>query len=321
MKYFFILLLLTPLVALAGDPFIGQIVPECPNSICRACDLVTLADNLLRFFVALSVFVASLMFAYAGFLYVTASANKNNFETAKKIFWNVFLGFIFILTAWLIIDISLRVLTGNSLNVMTQIQCVDFEASAGGTGGGYVPSPGTPPSVGNPVGGGGTAGSSNAGLGNVDSNTNYDPGMGGDNGPEVDARGRPIVTAQDYLNCRNAGGTAASCPPITVAAPQDGGIGLTEQFTWPELAGRYGLPADTRFMASDRYGCYRSNPSTRYNGSTPCYYGHTPRGTYSIDVARCSRTNWESSTRCTLGTRSYGNQVPMQTKPTPVGGG
>ncbi len=148
------ILIVAPAVALAGDPFIGQIVPECPNSICRACDLVTLADNLLRFFVALSVFVASLMFAYAGFLYVTASANKNNFETAKKIFWNVFLGFIFILTAWLIIDISLRVLTGNSLNVMTQIQCVDFEASAGSTGGGYVPAPGTPPTVGNPVGGG-----------------------------------------------------------------------------------------------------------------------------------------------------------------------
>ncbi len=152
------ILFLTPLIALAGDTsFVGQIVPECPDSICRACDLVTLADNLLRFFVALSVFVASLMFAYAGFLYVTASANKNNLETAKKIFWNVFLGFIFILTAWLIVDISLRVLTGNSLNVMTQIQCVDFEATAGGAGA-YVPAPGTPPVVGNPVGGGGEQG-------------------------------------------------------------------------------------------------------------------------------------------------------------------
>jgi hypothetical protein len=103
--------------------------------------------------VMLAVFVATLMFAYAGFLYVTASANKANIETAKKVFSSVFLGLIFILTAWLIIDLSLRVLTGTKdLNVLTQIQCVDFVGASATNPTGYQQSPGVTPSVNNPVG-------------------------------------------------------------------------------------------------------------------------------------------------------------------------
>lgn len=81
------------------------------------CDLVTLVDNLLDFGVYLAALVATVMFVYAGFLYVTASARQENISQAKSIFGKVFLGFVVILTGWLIVNIILDVTTGDDINV------------------------------------------------------------------------------------------------------------------------------------------------------------------------------------------------------------
>jgi len=75
----------------------------------QACDLVRVFDNLLRFAVYFATAIATLMFAYAGFLYVTASASQSNLENARKIFGNVFIGLVFILGAWLIINLVMNV--------------------------------------------------------------------------------------------------------------------------------------------------------------------------------------------------------------------
>ena len=73
--------LLFPLAAYA------MLVPCAGGSACQACHLVSLFNNVLQFAVILSSAVATVMFAYAGFLYVTASANQNNISKAHGIFW------------------------------------------------------------------------------------------------------------------------------------------------------------------------------------------------------------------------------------------
>ncbi|MEN9389958.1 MAG: hypothetical protein RLZZ283_58, partial [Candidatus Parcubacteria bacterium] len=138
----------------------GPIVPECTTwgGICQACDVITLIDNVLKFMVAFTSVIATLMFLYAGILYVTAAAKPANIDSAKKIFTSVLFGFVIVLVAWLAIDIVLRVFTGQNLNVLTQIECVEFsevtgtyldtgEVGGGGvTGGGGNPTtPTTPP--------------------------------------------------------------------------------------------------------------------------------------------------------------------------------
>ncbi|MEK7063758.1 MAG: transglycosylase SLT domain-containing protein [Patescibacteria group bacterium] len=131
--------LLMPSFTLAADTsFLGNIVPQCPSfngthDICRACDLVYLADNLIKFFAAASVLVASLMFAYAGFLYVTAAANEPNLKAAKTVFGNVFIGLILVLVAWLVVDLVLRSLSNQSLNVLTEIQCLEYADTVSST--------------------------------------------------------------------------------------------------------------------------------------------------------------------------------------------
>lgn len=115
-----------PMTIFAWAP--GQpIVPQCygsPNGpYCQACDFMNLINNLLAFAVYFSAFVATIMFAYAGFLYVTAASNQENLTKAKSIFGKVLLGFFFVLTAWLLIDIVLSVFTNKSFGFWTSINC------------------------------------------------------------------------------------------------------------------------------------------------------------------------------------------------------
>jgi len=71
---------------------------------CQFCDLVKLADDSLDFAVYFTVFVATLLFAYAGFLYVTAAGDTGKISTATGIFGKVVIGMIIVLTAWLVVD-------------------------------------------------------------------------------------------------------------------------------------------------------------------------------------------------------------------------
>ena len=114
MRFFIlpILSFLVPTLALAADTTIlgGPIVPACETwgGICQACDVITLIDNILKFMVAFTTVIATLMFLYAGILYVTAAAKPANIDAAKKIFTTVLFGFVIVLSAWLIIDAAAR---------------------------------------------------------------------------------------------------------------------------------------------------------------------------------------------------------------------
>lgn len=123
-------LLFLPLTTLAAG-----IVPDCglgaSQYMCQACHLAALTHNILVWLVSLAVAAATLMFAYAGFLYVTAAANHGNIDSAKRIFGQVLLGLILVLTAWLIIDLTLRVFTNQSFQVLTTFQCVKAELVGG----------------------------------------------------------------------------------------------------------------------------------------------------------------------------------------------
>lgn len=77
---------------------------------CSFCDLIQLASRVLNIFMYASIFVATLMFVYAGILYLTSGPNPNNIGKAHRIFWDVLLGFVFVLAAWLIVDIALKVM-------------------------------------------------------------------------------------------------------------------------------------------------------------------------------------------------------------------
>jgi|GEM_PF-1349977 len=98
-----------------AQSFLGPIVPaECRTAPCQACHVIKLADNLIRFAIYAATLIATLMFVYAGFLYLSSAANPENIAKAHKIFFNVVIGFIIVLIAWLLVATLLRVFTGQS---------------------------------------------------------------------------------------------------------------------------------------------------------------------------------------------------------------
>lgn len=129
--FFTIVIVFLPLGVFAVEPTSllessGGLVPQCEGAFCRACDLIELSSNVINFAIAFSVIIATLMFAYAGVLYVTAAgAGAEQVKKAHKIFINIFAGLLVVLLAWLLVNIMFSVLTGKDLAVWTKIQCVD----------------------------------------------------------------------------------------------------------------------------------------------------------------------------------------------------
>ena len=108
-----------PLVAHAGIPFFGPIIP--PQSItgvqgsdvCAASwgMLVMVINNIISLLITLAiVFVAPLMIAYSGFLYVVNPVDPSGISKAKGILLNTVVGIVIALCGWLIVDALMAVL-------------------------------------------------------------------------------------------------------------------------------------------------------------------------------------------------------------------
>lgn len=106
----------------ANDYCFGQTVDSglvvCGNPGQPACGFdkliqqVQVAINFLIFRIAAPL--AAVMFAYAGYLYVTNRGNEGQINEAHEIFWNVFIGLVVALAAWLTINFILVFFLGAS---------------------------------------------------------------------------------------------------------------------------------------------------------------------------------------------------------------
>lgn len=100
-----LLLIFAPLIvsAQAFDPSKGLVGGVCENGTCSFNDIMSLINSIVRFVFFISVPIAALLFAYAGFLFMTAGPNASQADKAKSIFTSVAVGFTIILSAYLIV--------------------------------------------------------------------------------------------------------------------------------------------------------------------------------------------------------------------------
>ena len=105
-KYLFLLPIFVSLV-LAGSVSAQDFdLIVCDGSAAEPCTfahLITLAQNVIRALILLSTFLAVIAFIYTGFLLLTAGGNESKKTRAKEIFKNVFIGYLWIVAAWLIV--------------------------------------------------------------------------------------------------------------------------------------------------------------------------------------------------------------------------
>ena len=91
------------------------------TDMCTFTDLVVLAQTVIKFLIfSLAAPIAAIMFAYAGFTYITNGGNELKIKQAHDIFLYVFWGLIIALAAWLMVNFVLTFLlgTGSAFNFL-----------------------------------------------------------------------------------------------------------------------------------------------------------------------------------------------------------
>lgn len=117
--------------------FIGVVMPSsvyakttsglipCGNAAgageaCDFNDLIILAQNVINFLIfKIASPIAAVMFAYAGFIWVTNAGNESKITQAKGIFWAVFIGFVVALAAWLTINMIVNFFLDPSYSLLS----------------------------------------------------------------------------------------------------------------------------------------------------------------------------------------------------------
>ena len=81
----------------------GVLNPNEPNrqQKCNFAYLVNSINYIIYRMIAISIPLATALFAYAGFLYISGEQDK--IKQAKNIFINVAIGFIIMITAWFVV--------------------------------------------------------------------------------------------------------------------------------------------------------------------------------------------------------------------------
>lgn len=99
-----------------GDKVVKNIYNEPAHTIatkeeCDFNDVITLAQNVINFLIfKIASPLAAIMFAYAGFLYITNQGNEGQVKQAHDIFWFVFWGLVVALGAWVTVNMILTFL-------------------------------------------------------------------------------------------------------------------------------------------------------------------------------------------------------------------
>lgn len=70
---------------------------------CSFNDFIGLIQNVLDWLVIVAIPLAGLMFAYAGWLYLSAQGDTNKIQSAHKVFTNVAIGLVLVIGAWVIV--------------------------------------------------------------------------------------------------------------------------------------------------------------------------------------------------------------------------
>lgn len=102
---------------------------------CQACHLFQLIDRLIKFLILLAIPIATLLFAYAGFLYFSSGVSAHSEATA--IFKDVLFGFVIALCGYLIVDTIIKTLVNGSFvgPSWNTVQCANRSlASVAGPG-------------------------------------------------------------------------------------------------------------------------------------------------------------------------------------------
>lgn len=81
-----------------------KIIPDCGAlNVCGYGELLQLVNNIIKWIIMISVPIAAGVFAWAGFSMMIGADNPGKRKDSIDMMKKVFIGFVFILAAWIIV--------------------------------------------------------------------------------------------------------------------------------------------------------------------------------------------------------------------------
>lgn len=114
-----------------SDPNFQLVTRDCGQMVggtldeCGWNDFLDLISRIMKYLIFISASIATLMFAYAGFLMLTAFGDSGKVEQGHKIFSTTMTGIIIVMLAWLIIATILKILqVGPDFTILQGVESV-----------------------------------------------------------------------------------------------------------------------------------------------------------------------------------------------------
>lgn len=105
MKIFYILISIFFVPNILNAQVTRGIVPsQCEDGNCGLFEFIQLVDEIARWGAIFSTTIATIMFVYAAFLYISAQGDQSKIQGAHRTFRLTLIGFVIILSAYLLID-------------------------------------------------------------------------------------------------------------------------------------------------------------------------------------------------------------------------
>lgn len=93
---------------------------------CQACHLVELTNNVIVWIIGILALLIVIAIVVAGFVAVTSRGQTNGTERIKTTLWNVFVGFVFAVAAWLIINTLVNALVDEeNESIWNVLACIE----------------------------------------------------------------------------------------------------------------------------------------------------------------------------------------------------
>ncbi len=84
------------------------LVSSCEGASCSACDIITLANNVIQWVISIAFIFFAILAVYHGFKLVTSGGNSGAKSAAKSGFTNAFIGLFIMLGGFLVVDTIMR---------------------------------------------------------------------------------------------------------------------------------------------------------------------------------------------------------------------
>jgi hypothetical protein len=121
---------------------------------CNACHAMGMVNSLISYMFTIITFLAVMVIMYAGVKLVTSQGNASEWEEAKGMLTNMIVGFVIVLSAWLVVDTLMKMLIDTKVvpGMWNQLDTKSCDAPAQPKGGAQTAADGKPTSSGAPAG-------------------------------------------------------------------------------------------------------------------------------------------------------------------------